>query len=444
MFSKALNKWYRLCKSKEIIPILNELENNQYLPFDEIRNLQMIRLSKILEIAIENVPYYENLKKEKKHLFSKDCSLEQILREFPILTKKELIDNYDNLINPNCMNKVFENYSGGSTGNPVRLLQDSLMRDYGLAAAMRSDRWAGWDFGSSVFKFWGASRDLSFNRKEKIKRVLLNEYLFDAFSWDEKIIKNIYKLMGRRKPEIIISYASALYFYVITIKKMGLKANHKPKGIITSADMLYDWQRKEIEEYFNCKIFNRYGCRELGLIACECEEHNGLHISSDRIYIEIVDENGHSLPEGEVGRILLTDLTNTAMPIIRYEIGDIGVISKDQICKCGRGLQKLEFIDGRVTDFIISTEGKYVSGTALTTVIPRLKNIQQIQIIQEEKGKIIVKAIKDINYSDQDELHMKNILQEYLGIDIEIKFEYVLSLLNEKTGKYRFVINEMK
>ncbi|MGB4626525.1 MAG: hypothetical protein WBI36_01770 [Erysipelotrichaceae bacterium] len=443
MIRKVLNKRYRLHKERRILPILNELEKNQYLTCEEIENLQKTKLSNILKIAVDNVPYYDYLKKESAEIFSDGISSKQMLDKFPVLTKKIIIDNYKSLINPRCQNKVIKNYSGGSTGKPVKLLQDSVMRDYGLAATIRSDRWAGWEFGSSVFKFWGASRDQSAHLKEKAKRFLFNEYVFDAFGWDKDTIKTIYKLMKKEKPEIIIAYASALYFYVDTVIQMGLKPNHVPKGIITSADMLYDWQRKEIEEYFNCKVFNRYGCRELGLISCECKEHNGMHISSDRIYLEVVDDNNQPVPDGCAGRILITDLTNTAMPIIRYEIGDIGTISKQRTCKCGRGLPKLESIQGRITDYIVSSDGKYVSGTALTTVVPQLNNVQQIQIIQKEKGKVLTKVVKGANYSKQDELNIETVLKKYLGIDMIIEIEYVSSLLNEKSGKYRFVVNEM-
>ncbi len=443
MIRKELSKKYRLHQSYNAIPLLEELEKNQYLKLDEIKVLQKGKLKNILKIAVENVPYYEFLKKESDLIFSDNMTTKQMLDKFPILTKQNLIEKYDDLINPNCKNKIFKNYSGGSTGKPVKLLQDSVMRDFGLAATIRSDRWAGWEFGSSVFKFWGASRDQSADLKEKAKRFLFNEYVFDAFGWNENTIRTVYKLMKKEKPEIIIAYASAVYFYVDTVKKMGLKSNHTPKGIITSADMLYDWQRKEIEEYFNCKIFNRYGCREVGLIACECEEHDGMHISSDRIYLEVVDDNNQPVPDGCSGRILITDLTNTAMPIIRYEIGDIGAISENHICKCGRGLPKLKYIEGRVTDYLVDTDGKYISGTALTTVVPQLNNVQQIQIIQKEKGKVLAKIVKESNYSKNDELHVETVLKKYLGINMVVEFEYVPSLLNVKSGKYRFVINEM-
>lgn len=296
-----INCSVKICPKKcwHIIPLLDELEYNQWLPFEELDKLQNIKLFKTINLAIENVPYYINLKNEMR-LDSKKKDAKDIIKQFPILTKYDLINNYDDLINPEYIGDTYQNYSGGSTGLPVKLLQDRIMQNYGSAAAIRSDKWAGWDFGSSIFKFWGASKDFGSINKEKIKRLLFNQYMFDAFNWNEDTIVDIYKLMERVKPKIILSYASALYFYVKTAKEKGLESNHRPKGIIASADMLYDYQRKEIEEYFKCKIFNRYGCREVGLIACECERHDGMHISSDRIYLEVVDENNNQVPNGEL------------------------------------------------------------------------------------------------------------------------------------------------
>lgn len=388
------------------------------------------------------MPYYNNLRENKSLNINRD-NIKETIKRLPVLTKRDIINNYDKLINQNFTGKSHQNYSGGSTGVPVKILQDDFMINYSLAAAIRSDRWAGWDYESSIFKFWGASKDFGASYKENLKRLFFKQYMFDAFNWNKDTIIDIYKLMGKIKPNIILAYSSAIYFYVKTVKEKGLKSNHYPIGIITSADMLYDYQREEIEEYFRCKVFNRYGCREVGLIACECEEHEGMHISSDRIYLEVVDENNNQVQDGEVGRILITDLTNTAMPIIRYEIGDMGAISNEKNCKCGRGFPKLKCIEGRITDYIVTNNGKYINGAALTTLIPKLNNIEQLQLIQREVNKVIIKVIRRKGYSKEDEIDIRNKLKSYLGSDMILEFEYVDSLINKNSGKYRFIINEL-
>src|SRR5207249_8098782 len=121
---------------------------------------------------------------------------------------------------------------------------------------------------------------------------------------------------------------------------------YRPKGIITTAMVLHSWQRRTIEEVFGCPVTNRYGCEEVSLIACECERHHGLHVNADGVFVEIMraDDTGaltHPTRPGEPGAVVVTDLTNRAMPIIRYQVGDVAVLS-DRVCTCGRGLPLLE------------------------------------------------------------------------------------------------------
>ena len=107
-------------------------------------------------------------------------------------------------------------------------------------------------------------------------------------------------------------------------------------AIMTSAGTLHPLMREKIETAFQCKVFNRYGSREVGDIASECEAHAGLHVFPSGNYIEIVDDQGHPVPNGEEGNILVTNLYNYAMPLIRYYIGDRGVLSRSDRCACGR------------------------------------------------------------------------------------------------------------
>ena len=117
--------------------------------------------------------------------------------------------------------------------------------------------------------------------------------------------------------------------------------------------VLHDWERRTIEEVFQCPVTNRYGCEEVSLIACECQRHDGLHVNADGIYLEVLRPDGTPCPPGEPGMIVVTDLVNRAMPIIRYQVGDMGVLS-DRQCPCGRGLPLLEKIEGRMADYVVT------------------------------------------------------------------------------------------
>jgi phenylacetate-CoA ligase len=120
----------------------------------------------------------------------------------------------------------------------------------------------------------------------------------------------------------------------------------RPKGIISSAEVLTPENRELIETTFGCRVFDRYGCREVSVIASECGEHQGLHINADNLLVETVTDQGPV--RGEDGEVLITDLRNFAMPLIRYRIKDVGRLLP-QACGCGRGLPLMRISGGRTS-----------------------------------------------------------------------------------------------
>jgi len=128
--------------------------------------------------------------------------------------------------------------------------------------------------------------------------------------------------------------------------------------------MLLESERAVMEQAFGVPVTNRYGCEEVSLIACECEQHSGLHINSDHIVAEFLREDGTPCSPGENGRIVVTELINFGMPLIRYEVGDWGVPS-DRLCPCGRGLPMMESLAGRTADFLRALDGSRVAGVSL-------------------------------------------------------------------------------
>ena len=146
---------------------------------------------------------------------------------------------------------------------------------------------------------------------------------------------------------------------------------------------MFPFQREKIENIFKAKVFNRYGCREFGNIATECEMHNGLHINSDRFIIEIVDEKGNKCENGTLGEILVTDLDNFVFPFIRYKIGDLAIMS-ETACTCRRNLPLLEKVEGRVFEMIQGPNGNVVAGTFWTLLRNKVEGFSKFQIIQNK------------------------------------------------------------
>ena len=192
-------------------------------------------------------------------------------------------------------------------------------------------------------------------------------------------------------------------------------------------------------EVFDCRVFNRYGCREVSLIASECGEHNGLHTMAEGLYVEVIRGDQPAQP-GELGAVLVTDLLNRAMPLIRYRIGDMAVPAAGP-CPCGRGLPRLQSVQGRVTDFLVGTDGRLVSGAALTVlVVAKRPSLGQVQIWQDTRGRVLYKIAKregdGLDTADREFLDRQTKL--YLGQDAKIECELVEALPSEPSGKFLF------
>ena len=156
------------------------------------------------------------------------------------------------------------------------------------------------------------------------------------------------------RPKVLLGYANSLKLLAQYLKSHGLAA-YQPRSIVSTAEVLGPEDRALIEDVFGCRVFNRYGCREVSVIASECAEHAGMHIMAEGLCVEVV-RGGRYAPPGEAGAVLITDLLNLAMPLIRYRIGDVAA-SQAGPCSCGRGLPRLEGLQGRVTDFLVARTG---------------------------------------------------------------------------------------
>ena len=211
-------------------------------------------------------------------------------------------------------------------------------------------------------------------------------------------------------------------------------------GIITSGETLTETHRKLIESAFNCKVFNRYGSREFGCVAHECEAHEGLHVMAESFFLEFIKYNKW-VNEGELGKIIITNFDNYTMPFIRYDIGDMG-IPINKMCSCGRGLPLIKSIEGRITEFIPTPSGKLVPYLYFNYFFEQYgKYIKQFQVIQENIDLIKINIIPDSKFNLKIEEKIKQDLQNYLEVKLEIK--KVNEILLTKAGKQISIISKL-
>jgi phenylacetate-CoA ligase len=204
--------------------------------------------------------------------------------------------------------------------------------------------------------------------------------------------------------------------------------------------MLLPHERQKIEEVFGVKVTDRYGCEEVGLIASECEKHEGMHLNIEHLLVEFIGEDGSPTAPGESGRIVVTDLVNRAMPLIRYAIEDVGM-PVSRMCSCGRGLPRMESVTGRVADFLLKNDGTKVAGVSLIeNTLTRFSGLDQMQIVQDSLEEFLVRIVPGGAFTSETTRQMEEYFKEIFGENIHIEFTLVDAIQPEKSGKFRFSI----
>jgi phenylacetate-CoA ligase len=418
---------------------LREFERTQFLSAEEIRALQWRRLRELLHHAYAQCPFY-CARFDSAGATPDDLRGLEDLRVLPALEKRDIQEQGEEMVARNWpRGDLIANQTGGSTGTPVSFYLSKARKCSRAAATLRHNRWAGWQTGDLAAVIWGAPRDRPANTwKARLRGALLREPLWlDTANITEAALALFHTELLRYRPRVIQAYARSAVLFARYVQACGLTP-HRPHAIVTSAEMLEEDERRLLEEVFGCPIFNRYGCREVSVVASECPAHSGLHIMAEGLYLEIETPNGPAAP-GEMGSILVTDLLNFAMPLIRYRIGDVGAWASGT-CPCGRGLPRLERVAGRVTDFLVGCDGRLVSGVFLATyAVAQRPSLGQVQILQHKEGAVIyrIKPGRDFQ-SERDLEYLRATTRRYLGAEMMIESEFVEQLPTESSGKFLF------
>ena len=282
------------------------------------------------------------------------------------------------------------------------------------------------------------------NWRGYLRNALLQRITYlDSLKMDEECLHQFASTLQRRHHSLLIGHAHSLYLFARFVDSVG-QYSIRPRGIISVAMVLHDWERAFLEKVFQCAVTNRYGCEEVGLIACECDMHQGLHINADAVFVEVIRPDHTAAEPNETGMIVISDLTNRAMPIIRYKIGDMGQLT-DRVCTCGRGLPLVEKIEGRIADFIVTPSGKLVSGISLTDHFnTKVPGVQQMQIIQEELDRIVLRIVKSQGFDESSLKRIFALVHEHFGPDVHYECDYVDHIAPEPSGKFRFCISKVK
>lgn len=429
------------------LAILRDLERWQYLSLDELARHRMERLKALLIHAHDTCPYYQTAFRTSG-IDPRDVQSFDDFRNIPMLTKEDIQNHGSEMVSSRFrQEQLVADKTGGSTGKPIHYFRDTFRRDMQKAAAIRHDRWASLDIGDKIAVIWGHREDLAAaaRLKARIRNILLDRLLYlDASTMSDRSVDDFLRKLKRFRPDGYLGYANSLYQVALIMKEKGFSVPAGARSVISSAEVLHDHERHLIEETFGVKVYDRYGCREFGPIASQCEYRQGLHIAADYLYVEFLDDQGRPVQDGTQGDIVITDLFNYGMPFIRYRIEDVGTPQAGK-CACGRRLPLMGSLAGRVTDFLVTPEGVRVSGASVTiALIANIPGLAQAQFIQHEVGSMKMKIVRSPKFNDDSLQFLKTELPKYFGNTMNITLEYVDSIPKEKSGKFRFSICTVK
>lgn len=420
-----------------------ELEKSQYWSTNKLVDQQWTLFKVMVTHAFETCPYYRR-KFREAGITPGDLRSRADIDRVPTITKEEIQEHRDEMVSTEySTGNLIPDMTGGSTGSPMQFYYDEKRMDSRVGATLRHNRWAGWEIGDRTAILWGAPQDIKMSGKLKDRvRTWIQErrLILDASALSEVAMANFARELIRYRPTVLQAYSNTLGLFARYIQAQKIE-RIRPRGIICSAEVLTEDNRRLIEEAFGCSVYNRYGCREFAVIASECDAHQGLHINAENLLVEVVN-NGRSCID-EDGEIVITDLLNFAMPMIRYRIRDVGRIEQAS-CTCSRGLPLMQLAGGRVTDFLVATNGDKVSGIVIATyVITKLPGIRQIQFIQNEIGSLTINLVKAPEWTAAIMTELMARIRRYLGEDIRLKIEFKDQIQLERSGKYRFSISTL-
>ena len=416
--------------------LLFQLRRNAWRKTEDLLKIQEKKLRAIIKHAYENVEFYHK-KFDSLGLKPSDVKNVEDLKKLPMISKKEIRDNYpEGIVAKGVDIRKCKTYrTSGSTGIPLTILLDKSAEDYRAAL-----------FGRPFFECGLGLRDrmVEIVDERHVKRdkewyqrlgLLGRLYVPATQSVDEQM-----PLIAAYKPDAIFGYSSWLHLLAKTMRKAESK-QLSPRLVFSTAEILTQEQRKCIESTFEVDVLDFYGCVEVERVAWECREQVGYHMDVDCVATEFVKDDEEVSP-GERGNLILTCLCNYAMPLIRYNIGDIAVPTNEK-CTCGRGLPLMKNIEGRADDMVIAPSGKILVPENFAQMMRAISGIGQYKVIQQKKDEIIVQIVKGTGFSQNTVKMVREEIKRILGSDVHVKTFIVNEVERDNSGKLRAVVTKV-
>lgn len=437
-----LHTWNISGNAKKYLDIL---EHSDWLSPEQIQDATAVRLRRLLWHVFGRVPHYRRFFIEQSMLPSDISGLDDMTK-LPLLGKDDVraslhFDLFAVGANRRRLHRIS---TSGSTGMPFTTYADWDQLDIRFATTLRAQQMTGWRFGDRQMRLWHQNLGMrkSEELRERLNARISRRTFIPAFELDEDRIRDLINLIEREKPVLIDGYAESFNYLSRAISEGSL--THSPQAVMTSAQILTKQTREDVEAKFSTKVFDKYGSREFSGIAYECDAHDGHHIQWESYIVEIL-KDGKPVAPGESGEVVVTDLNNFSVPLIRYRIGDLAEAMAPAVCGCGRNSARIGSIIGRTQALVLVSGGKWLPGAFFAHFFKEYDTIvNQFQVVQGEADSFTLKIVKGSHWSQEPWQACLKHLHEYVGDDIRIDVEFVDQIPLLRTGKRTPVVSTLK
>ncbi len=432
---------YRERYGREFQEISSQLNQSQWFNTRQIHDYQSEKLCQLVDHCYNTVPYYKSLFNSIK-LKPKDIKDISDLNKIPLLTKKDINENFQQLHSTENSSRTQNiKYGGtsGTTGTPLKIGWDRHMRIFNNAIDWRQKKWAGIEPGDPIALLLGRTIiAIDKTSPPYWQRDCSQNFLWmSAFHLSERNLPHYIEKLNHFSPAAIEGYPSTLY----EIAKYMVSRNIEitMKAVFSSSEPLYPVYRETIEQAFNCKVYDFYGLAERTIFATQCESHHGHHLSFEYGATEFVDEG--NIPNRTSGFLVTSGLHNYAMPLLRYRVTDMTSLIHEE-CPCGRKMPRIHSIETKKEDMVYKVDGTPISPSILTHPFKPITSIKKSQIIQTGSDKIVIKIVSSSEYTSTDQDALLTAFNKRVGENMNVDIEIVDDIDRDRSGKYRWVINK--
>lgn len=398
LLAHALFPAFETVRRRPTVQLIQDLERSQWCSLEELRAMQLRSLQRLITHANRFTIHYRGMLREVG-IAPEDIRHLSDLEKLPLLDRETTVATLEQRTARAEPRWVIQKATSGTTGRPVVVRYNAESRHWRDATRWRGYGWAGYRIGLRALHYWGIgpSRDSWIaRRKIALDHRLKRDRYVDCTPRGEAALRSAVDELRRFRPQIIVSYASGVAALARFVVERGLR-DWLDVPVLCGAERLWQQDRIVIEQAFG-PAFETYGSREVMLIGAECPAHDGLHTSMETMIVEVVvrepDGTTRAARHGEVGEVVVTDLHNLACPMIRYVTGDLATARDPKPCSCGRGLERIGPIDGRVADTLRDGRGNPVGGLVFNILFGVLDHVaRQFQVVQPVDGTVLLRVV---------------------------------------------------